>query len=190
MVENIYRQLARRDAERRTASCDVIIAAAARRWIGRSSTRSRSSSRASCRSMCSPGRRDRLFEPMADTTIFALIGALIVTLTRDSRCSAPWFLRAWRARAAEPRLRVDPRRVRAWPGLVPGASAARRSARRSALFVLVDCCSSRGIGAEFMPKLDEGALWVRATMPVHDLVRGVVEDRAADPRASSDRFPR
>ena len=45
------------------------------------------------------------------------------------------------------------------------ATALRRSAVCLLLFARVARCSCRFIGAEFMPHLDEGSLWVRATMP-------------------------
>jgi len=108
------------------------------------------------------GPSGTLFKPMADTMVFALIGSLIVTLTLlPVLCS--WFMR----------------------------SGVRE--RRSAVFELIKSVYTRGldfclahpwgttfgsalllagsllliprIGAEFMPQLDEGALWVRATMP-------------------------
>ncbi len=108
------------------------------------------------------GPSGRLFQPMADTTIFALIGALALTLTAvPVLCN--WLLKGgiqerrnriyeWiRDRYA---VTLDWCLARRW--FTVGAS--------TALFVgalaLVPV-----IGAEFMPHLDEGALWVRATMP-------------------------
>ncbi len=108
------------------------------------------------------GPSGRLFTPMADTTIYALIGALIVTLTlipllcllvlgrgvRDRKNPAfEWVLRhydeglSWCLRHK---------------GITIGTSVG--------IFVLT-IPLWLGLGAEFMPKLDEGALWVRATMP-------------------------
>ncbi len=108
------------------------------------------------------GPSGKLFKPMADTMIFALVGSLIVTLTLLPVLCA-WFMRHG----------VRERRNRAFEAMQSPTSAAwtsawrapgrRRSPRR--------CCSRLSllliprIGAEFMPKLDEGALWVRATMP-------------------------
>jgi heavy metal efflux system protein len=108
------------------------------------------------------GASGTLFKPMADTMVFALIGSLIVTLTLLPVLCA-WFMRK---------------------GL---------KERRNALFESIKSIYTRGldfclahlwgtviasvillaasllliprIGAEFMPHLDEGALWVRATMP-------------------------
>ena len=49
------------------------------------------------------GPSGKLFRPMADTMIFALVGSLIVTLTLlPVLCS--WSMREGRARAAQSRL--------------------------------------------------------------------------------------
>ena len=108
------------------------------------------------------GPSGKLFRPMADTTIFALIGSLLVTLTLiPVLCS--WLLRRgirerrnpafeWVKRAYERSLDT----CLAHPWLTTIASAAVFGL--SLLLIPV-------IGAEFMPHLDEGALWVRATMP-------------------------
>jgi len=108
------------------------------------------------------GPSGTLFKPMADTMVFALIGSLIVTLTLLPVLCA-WFMR----------------------------DGVRE--RRSAVFEIIKAVYTKGldfclahpwgttlastillagsllliprIGAEFMPQLDEGALWVRATMP-------------------------
>ena len=107
------------------------------------------------------GPSGKLFTPMADTTIFALIGALVPDA--DGGAGALRLGDAARRQGAEePAVRVDARPVRPRPRLVPGARA-HDDWRRS-------CCSPcrlliRRIGGEFMPHLDEGALWVRATMP-------------------------
>ncbi|HEV2286791.1 MAG TPA: CusA/CzcA family heavy metal efflux RND transporter, partial [Steroidobacteraceae bacterium] len=108
------------------------------------------------------GPSGKLFKPMADTMVFALVGSLLVTLTLLPVLCA-WFMR-------------------------PGAQERRNAAFESIRSVYVkglDACLARPwqtvlasaallglgllliprVGAEFMPKLDEGALWVRATMP-------------------------
>jgi cobalt-zinc-cadmium resistance protein CzcA len=103
-----------------------------------------------------------LFKPMADTMIFALIGSLIVTLTLlPVLCS--WLMRSGvreRRNAIFERIRaayvrgLD--RCLAWP---------RRTVAVSAVLLLASLLLFADVGAEFMPHLDEGALWVRATMP-------------------------
>ncbi|CAN5888286.1 CusA/CzcA family heavy metal efflux RND transporter [soil metagenome] len=108
------------------------------------------------------GPSGRLFTPMADTTIFALIGALIVTLTvipvlcaillRVGQVERENRVYRW--------LQVRYERGLAWsmahPRFVIGGAGAS---------FLLSLLVFAGVGAEFMPKLDEGTLWVRATMP-------------------------
>jgi len=160
MVENIYRRL----SERRQGSADVlhtIIAAAAE--VDRPIFYAVAVIIASFLPIyVLGGPSGKLFGPMADTTIFALIGALIVTLTvipvlcawllrkgvRERRNAAFEWVRDRYARGLE--------RALGRPWMTIGISAG--------IFVL-SLLLVPGLGAEFMPKLDEGALWVRATMP-------------------------
>ncbi|HEX4104656.1 MAG TPA: CusA/CzcA family heavy metal efflux RND transporter [Rhizomicrobium sp.] len=103
-----------------------------------------------------------LFKPMADTMIFAIIGSLIVTLTLLPVLCA-WLMRMG---VREKRNKVfewiTGRYVRgldyslAHPWTIVGGSA---------LALALSLILALFVGAEFMPKLDEGALWVRATMP-------------------------
>ncbi len=103
-----------------------------------------------------------LFKPMADTTIFALIGALALTLTvLPVLCS--WALR----RGVRERRNAPLEWVKRVYGLGldaclahPWATTGASAAILGASLLLIP-----SIGAEFMPRLDEGALWVRATMP-------------------------
>ncbi|MGH8220946.1 MAG: efflux RND transporter permease subunit, partial [Steroidobacteraceae bacterium] len=103
-----------------------------------------------------------LFKPMADTMIFALIGSLIVTLTLLPVLCALFMRRGVRERRNALYERFKTRYVRsldaamAMPWRVTGACT---------LLLIASLVMTRGIGAEFMPHLDEGALWVRATMP-------------------------
>jgi cobalt-zinc-cadmium resistance protein CzcA len=108
------------------------------------------------------GPSGQLFKPMADTMIFALIGSLVATLTLLPVLCA-WFLRKgvrerrnpafeW-VRAAYARG-LDSCLAHPW-----GATAASAAVLGAALLLIP------GIGAEFMPHLDEGALWIRATLP-------------------------
>jgi heavy metal efflux system protein len=103
-----------------------------------------------------------LFKPMADTMVFALVGSLIVTLTLLPVLCA-WFMRDGvkeRRNAA-----FEYVKSRYSEGLDyclnrPWATAAISAALLAVSLLLIPL-----VGAEFMPKLDEGALWVRATMP-------------------------
>ena len=103
----------------------------------------------------------RLFAPMADTMAFALLGALICTLTLLPVLCA-FFMR----HVHEPRVRVY-EAVRSLYGRVLDVCL------RFRWLTVVVCLGVLAaalalipsIGAEFMPHLDEGALWVRATTP-------------------------
>src|SRR5262249_12812484 len=108
------------------------------------------------------GPSGTLFKPMADTMVFALVGSLIVTLVllpvlcarfmrkgvREQRNAIFEAIKSWYIRGLDLCL--------ANPRLTTLASAALLAA--SLLLIPI-------VGAEFMPHLDEGALWVRATMP-------------------------
>jgi cobalt-zinc-cadmium resistance protein CzcA len=108
------------------------------------------------------GPSGRLFQPMADTMSFALLGALICALTVLPVLCA-YFLRK---HVHEPDVRFY-ERVRAVYGRALGWCLRNRLVTL-ALILAVFACSLLlipFIGAEFMPHLDEGALWVRATTP-------------------------
>jgi cobalt-zinc-cadmium resistance protein CzcA len=108
------------------------------------------------------GPSGTLFKPMADTMVFALIGSLIVTLTLlPVLCS--WFMRRGvreRRNAAYEAIKsvyirgLDACLARPWTTIAA-----------CAVLLAISLLLTLRIGAEFMPKLDEGALWVRATMP-------------------------
>jgi len=108
------------------------------------------------------GPSGRLFRPMADTMGFALLGSLICTMTLlPVLCS--YILRK---QVKEPTVQVY-ERIRASYGRLLEVCLRQRAV------TLAVCLTVFGsslllvpyIGAEFMPHLDEGALWVRATMP-------------------------
>jgi cobalt-zinc-cadmium resistance protein CzcA len=103
-----------------------------------------------------------LFKPMADTMIFALVGSLIVTLTLlPVLCS--WLMRSGvreRRNAIFERIRAAYAR-----GLDYCLARPRGTIGASAVLLVASLLIFADVGAEFMPHLDEGALWVRATMP-------------------------
>ncbi len=108
------------------------------------------------------GPSGTLFKPMADTMVFALVGSLIVTLTLLPVLCA-WFMRNGvreRRNAAFEAIKsvytkgLDFCLAHPW-----GTTFA------SAILLAGSLLLIPRIGAEFMPQLDEGALWVRATMP-------------------------
>jgi len=108
------------------------------------------------------GPAGRLFRPMADTMSFALAGALLCSLTLLPVLCA-YFLRK---NIKEPEVAYYRRIESAYDRLLHACL------RRPWLTVGVSClifvaslALAPFIGAEFMPHLDEGSLWVRATMP-------------------------
>jgi cobalt-zinc-cadmium resistance protein CzcA len=160
MVENIHRQLAlRHGTEYRLR--DVIVAAAAE--VDRPIFYAVAVIVAAFLPIyVLHGPSGKLFGPMADTMIYALVGSLLATLTlipvlcslalrrgvRERRNAAFEWLRD--------RYRTTVDWCLEWPRTTVGLSLG--------VFAL-SLLLIPGIGAEFMPHLDEGALWVRATMP-------------------------
>jgi cobalt-zinc-cadmium resistance protein CzcA len=108
------------------------------------------------------GPSGRLFQPMADTMSFALLGALLCTLTLlPVLCS--YFLGR---RVHEPRARFY-EWVRTVYGRMLRWCLAHRLVTVAAILAVfgASLLLIPFIGGEFMPHLDEGALWVRATAP-------------------------
>ncbi|HTI39933.1 MAG TPA: CusA/CzcA family heavy metal efflux RND transporter [Vicinamibacterales bacterium] len=108
------------------------------------------------------GPAGRLFRPMADTMSFALAGALLCSLTLLPVLCA-YFLRK---NIKEPEVAYYKRIENAYDRML------HVCLRRPWLTVGVSCLLfgvsfllAPFIGAEFMPHLDEGSLWIRATMP-------------------------
>jgi cobalt-zinc-cadmium resistance protein CzcA len=108
------------------------------------------------------GPSGTLFKPMADTMVFALVGSLVVTLTLlPVLCS--WFMRKG---VRERRNAIFEAIKDAYArGLDFCLAHARATVAASVLLLGASLLLIPAIGAEFMPHLDEGALWVRATMP-------------------------
>jgi heavy metal efflux system protein len=108
------------------------------------------------------GPSGRLFKPMADTTIYALLGGLLITLTLIPLLCAIVLRRGVRERRNPvfEWIRTHYERALLWclnrPWLTVGTSV---------LILVLTVPLWLNLGAEFMPKLDEGAIWVRATMP-------------------------
>ena len=108
------------------------------------------------------GPSGKLFSPMADTTIFALIGSLLLTLTlMPVLCS--WVLHKGVIERRNPMFEWTRRHyalVLDWCLARPRTTVGAATGLFGLSLLLMTT-----VGAEFMPKLDEGALWVRATMP-------------------------
>jgi heavy metal efflux system protein len=160
MMENIYRELAARHGQEYKLH-EVIIAAA--HDVDRPIFYSIAVILAGYIPIYAlSGPSGKLFHPMAETMSWALLGSLIFTLTLVPVLASYWFTNGvkektnrayeWfkREYAAELRWCLDR------PNLTM-VLATSFSAHRLLLIPF--------IGGEFMPHLDEGAMWVRATMP-------------------------
>ena len=108
------------------------------------------------------GPSGTLFKPMADTMVFALVGSLVITLMLlPVLCS--WFMRNG---VVERHNRIlDAIRSAYEKGLDYCLARPWKTTFASAGVLAASLLLVPSIGAEFMPHLDEGALWVRATMP-------------------------
>jgi len=160
MVENIYRELGLRHGTPYRLS-DVILAAA--RDVDRPIFYSVAVIIAGYLPIYAlSGPAGKLFHPMADTMGFALLGALILTLTVVPALASYWFTKG---------VKEKENPIFNWirdqyAGVLdlclnhPFFTLILSAAIFGATLLLVPL-----IGGEFLPHLDEGAVWVRATMP-------------------------
>ena len=108
------------------------------------------------------GPSGTLFKPMADTMIFAIVGSLIVTLTLLPVLCA-WFMRKGVRERRNAVFEAVKTRYAKW--LDACLAHPWRITVAAAVLLGLSLLLVPFMGAEFMPQLDEGALWVRATMP-------------------------
>ncbi len=160
MVENIYRELGLRKGQSYNLH-DVILQAA--RDVDRPIFYSVAVIIAGYLPIYAlTGAAGKLFHPMADTMAFSLVGALLLTLTVVPVMAAYWFKSG---------VTEKPNRIFDWVRDSyaqrlewcldrPTATLLTCAAIFCATLLLIPL-----IGGEFLPHLDEGALWVRATMP-------------------------
>jgi cobalt-zinc-cadmium resistance protein CzcA len=108
------------------------------------------------------GPSGKLFKPMADTVSIALVGALILTLTFVPVMCSYWFKKGVHERENKPFEWVRKKYAGEldWCLDHPKITVVVATLIFGATLLLIPF-----IGGEFMPHLDEGALWVRATMP-------------------------
>src|SRR5438874_2642812 len=108
------------------------------------------------------GVEGQIFGPMARTYAYALIGAVIATFTVTPVLAA--ILLPARLTEVETFLVRQIRRVYAF--ILPLAVRRFRVAALIALAFLVVCgVLGLRLGTEFLPKLEEGNLWIRALLP-------------------------
>ena len=160
MVENIYRELGLREGQKYDLH-EVILTAA--RDVDRPIFYSVAIIIAGYIPIYAlSGPSGKLFHPMADTMSVALVGALILTLTFVPVMCSYWFKKGVREPRNKPFewIKKEYGSELKWCLERPWLTmfVATIIFGISLLFVPF-------IGGEFMPHLDEGALWVRATMP-------------------------
>ena len=160
MVENIYRELALRHGQTYSLT-DVILSAA--KDVDRPIFYSVAVILAGYLPIYAlSGPSGKLFHPMAETMSFALVGALILTLTLVPVLCSYWFKKGVR----EPSNRAYEWMKRVYAGQLDWSLARPKLTMLIAVVIFgATLLLVPYIGGEFMPHLDEGALWVRATMP-------------------------
>ncbi len=160
MVENIYRELGLREGQQYDLQ-EVILAAA--KDVDRPIFYSVAIIIAGYIPIYAlSGPSGKLFHPMADTMSVALIGALILTLTFVPVMCSYWFKRGVREHRNKPFewIKEEYGSELKWFLQRPWLTMLLSTLIFGASLLLVPF-----IGGEFMPHLDEGAVWVRATMP-------------------------
>jgi len=160
MMENIYRELADRHGQDYKLH-EVILAAA--RDVDRPIFYSVAVILAGYLPIYAlTGPSGKLFHPMAETMSYALLGSLIFTLTLVPVLASYWFKSGVKEVVNKPYEWV--KNVYAgeldWCLDHPKTTMIVATAIFAGTLLLIPY-----IGGEFMPHLDEGALWVRATMP-------------------------
>jgi cobalt-zinc-cadmium resistance protein CzcA len=108
------------------------------------------------------GPAGKLFHPMADTMSIALIGALLLTLTLVPVLCSYWFQHGVHETVNKPFEWIRRKYAAGLDRCLdhPKTTIFAAVALFGATLLLIPF-----IGGEFMPHLDEGALWVRATLP-------------------------
>lgn len=160
MMENIYRELALRQGQSYQLN-EVILAAA--KDVDRPIFYSVGVILAGYLPIYAlSGPAGKLFHPMAETMCFALVGSLILTLTLVPVLASYWFKGGVREKVNRPVEWMKRKYAKQldWALDHPKATIAIAAIIFGASLLLIPF-----IGGEFMPHLDEGALWVRATMP-------------------------
>jgi heavy metal efflux system protein len=160
MVENIYRELGLRQGQQYDLQ-EVILAAA--KDVDRPIFYSVAVIIAGYIPIYAlTGPSGKLFHPMADTMSLALVGALILTLTFVPVMCSYWFIKGVRERKNKPFewIKNEYASELKWFLDRPWVAILGTTVIFGASLLLIPF-----IGGEFMPHLDEGALWVRATMP-------------------------
>jgi cobalt-zinc-cadmium resistance protein CzcA len=109
------------------------------------------------------GVEGQIFAPMARTYGYALVGALLATFTVTPVIAS--FLLPERAHEAETAVVRALHRVYE-PALRFALAHRRRMVTIGAVVLLATAGLATRLGSEFLPQLEEGNFWIRASMPI------------------------
>lgn len=177
MVENIFRHLRESAEEHRRGEAVLHGLRTSMRWRGKFSIISQSAAEVSHSILFSAaiiiagfvplftlsGIEGHIFGPMARTYAYAIAGGILATFTISPALSAVLFHK----NVEETETMLVRTLRRAYEPLLSRSLAHGRTLLLLAalLLVLTGFAASR-LGLEFLPKLEEGNLWIRATMPL------------------------
>jgi cobalt-zinc-cadmium resistance protein CzcA len=177
MVENIFRHLSESSSEHRTGEAVLHRLRTSMGWRGKFSVISQSATEVSQAILFSAaiiiagfvplftlsGIEGHIFGPMAKTYAYAIAGGILATFTVSPALSAFLF----RANVTEHETAFVRFLREGYAPLIRRALARRRLVLGAAAVVLlVAGVAASRLGLEFLPKLEEGNLWIRATMPL------------------------
>ena len=177
MVENIFRHLSESAAQRHRGEAVLHRLRTSMGWRGKYEVISQSATEVSQAILFSAaiiiagfvplftlsGIEGHIFGPMAKTYAYAIAGGILATFTISPALAT--FLLKGNAEEKETFLVRWIRR--AYTPLMAKALAHRRIVLALATLVLLGSgLAASRLGLEFLPKLEEGNLWIRATMPL------------------------
>ena len=177
MVENIFRHLRESADEHRQGEAVLHGLRTSMKWRGKFSVISQSASEVSSSILFSAaiiiagfvplftlsGIEGHIFGPMARTYAYAIVGGILATFTVSPALSALLF-----PKNVEERETWLVRFIRRWyqPLIARSLAHPRVVLSTAGLVVLLAGVVGSRLGLEFLPKLEEGNLWIRATMPL------------------------
>ena len=194
MVEAIFRRLtqttALSDAEQSHISTDTTMAMKSHAILSAAADVSRSIFFAAAIIIAAflplftlSGVEGNIFGPMARTYAYALAGGLLATFTITPALSAIILP----SHVHETETRIMAMLHRLYVPVLNWAVGSRKLVVAGAIgLVVMTILCSRLLGLEFLPKLEEGNLWIRATLPptisLEDRQRLCQRDAQADPQ--------
>lgn len=176
MVENIFRHLSENAAARHTGEAGSARLRTSMGWRGKFGVISRSAAEVSESILFSAaiiiagfvplftlsGIEGHIFGPMAKTYAYAIAGGILATFTISPVLSALLLS----SNVAEKDTYLVRKLRKAYPPVVKWSLANRGLVLAlTALLFLVSGLAASRLGLEFLPKLEEGNLWIRASMP-------------------------